>query len=182
MQESQFSLKSLNLNELPVFASNFQNIDLSLKPFHRSVAVILIPSKVKFVVYDRFDGLLRLPGGHLEDSEDLIQTAIRETQEEVGLKGLEFQKYLGSCHLFYNRNGLVSYCLEHYFWFNCNYQNWVQKNLDETGMRSILANKKEILSVQKFVQYPWLMNAFVKARGDFFKDSYQPTKLKSSLI
>ena len=158
MKESQFSLKSIDLNKLPVFASDIQNVDLNLKPFHRSVAIIWIPQKQKFVTYDRFDGLLRFPGGHLEKNEDLIQTASRETEEEVGLKGLKFQKYLDSCHLFYERNGLPDYCLEHYFWFDCDYQNWLQKTPEETGMRAILADSKEILTIQKFVQYPWLVN------------------------
>jgi 8-oxo-dGTP pyrophosphatase MutT (NUDIX family) len=158
MQESQFSLKSLDLKQSPCFASKYQNIDLNLKPFDRAVAIISIKNQQKILAYHRSDNLFRLPGGHVEEAENPTQTARRETLEEVGVSGLDFKKYLASCHLFYSRNGLPTYCREHYFWFECEYQEWLQKQKDEDGMKSILIDQKELLGVLEFVQYPWLVN------------------------
>jgi hypothetical protein len=61
------------------------------------------------------DGKWDLPKGHREAGEDIKTTAIREVEEETGIKGLELGELICITHHCYRRNGLL--CLKHTWWY-----------------------------------------------------------------
>lgn len=56
------------------------------------------------------------PKGSIEKNEDLRQAAIREVNEEAGIRGLTFVKELSPITYWYRRNGLIKKTV-HYFLF-----------------------------------------------------------------
>ena len=156
--EMQKSITQTILQTYPVFlSSGIIEPKSDTNPWERAVAVIKVKDSNQFVVYDRFDNLPRFPGGHVEIGEDWVEAAIRETQEEVGISEIKKQRYLGSCNKFYNRKGSIVHTLEHFYFFEIDVQNWEDKIPDETGMRSFLATREEILKTG-WNQMEWILN------------------------
>ncbi len=143
-------------SNLPIFYSSEVKPNLSLPAFERGVAVICLKNTDKYIVYDRNDSLWRFPGGHVESGETPRTSAIRETEEEVGLKNLQFIKNLGSCHNFFLFKDQPSHVIEHYFLFTTTLENWKNKLNDEEGINSSLKTKPEILS-NNWPQVEWIL-------------------------
>lgn len=139
------------------FSSPDCAIDETLNYFERGVAVIWIEQEKKFVMYDKFDNKWRFPGGHVEKGEDSLTSAIRETEEEVGLKNLEYKFFLGSCFKYYLFKGSPSRVLEHYHFFEVDVSSWKKKLADEKGMRSQLVYLAEIKK-QNWNQQLWALD------------------------
>ena len=58
------------------------------KKIHKSetrVKMFILNNKDEFIMVSAFDGL-QLPGGHVENNEDLSLAVIREVEEETGIK------------------------------------------------------------------------------------------------
>lgn len=68
------------------------------------------------VLLIRRNGLWDLPKGHQEEGEDIRTTAIREVEEETGIKSLELQDLICITDHCYLRNGI--WHLKHTWWFN----------------------------------------------------------------
>jgi 8-oxo-dGTP pyrophosphatase MutT (NUDIX family) len=145
------------MNKIPSFSSPNCPIDESLPYFERGVAIIWIAQAEKFVMYDKFDGKWRFPGGHVESGEDALTAAIRETKEEVGLQNLGYNFFVGSCFKYYLFKSKPSRVLEHYYFFKTNYANWETKTPDETGMHSQLISLDEIAK-QNWNQQLWALD------------------------
>ena len=56
------------------------------------------------MIQDRL-GRWTIPKGHVEKGESLEQTAVREVQEETGLKKLKIKEKLDKLHFFYRKEG-----------------------------------------------------------------------------
>jgi 8-oxo-dGTP pyrophosphatase MutT (NUDIX family) len=140
---------------IPVFNTSSLRADFSLLPFLRAVAVIKIKYTDKFVVYSRQDGIFRFPGGHQEEKETAITTAIRETEEEIGLTGLIFLREIGSCHIFYDYKNKLSHLIANYFLFEASEENWQKRKNPEKG---IYPSLKSIPEIQKNT---WKQNLWV---------------------
>jgi 8-oxo-dGTP diphosphatase len=54
----------------------------------------------KVLVVSQKGGSWSLPKGHINDGEDAMAAALREIEEEAGLKGLDWQSNLGSYRRF----------------------------------------------------------------------------------
>jgi 8-oxo-dGTP pyrophosphatase MutT (NUDIX family) len=132
-------------DNFPVFDSPDCPADWSIEPFNRGVAIIQIEDQNQYVVYHRGDYLWRFPGGHVEEGEDYWQAAARETEEEVGVTGLRFQKYLGSTHKFLRYRGQPSHVIEHFAWCKIQIADWENKQEDEEGIYPALKTREEIL-------------------------------------
>lgn len=72
-------------------------------------AVVYLPSEQKIAIRRAKDGSLVLPKGHVEAGEAAWQTAVREVDEEMGLK-VEIKGWAGSTALNYDgENRLIAY-------------------------------------------------------------------------
>lgn len=140
---------------IPVFNSSKHPVDFSIPPFLRAVAVVKIKQTDLFLVYSRQDGFLRFPGGHQEDGEKAVQTAIRETQEEVGVSGLEFVSEIGSCHIFYDYKDRLSHLIANYFLFQLEQAKWEARKKPEDGVYPCLKTSLEI-QTKSWEQNQWL--------------------------
>lgn len=145
------------MSQTPSFSSPDCQIDESLEYFERGVAIIWIASEKRFVMYDKFDGKWRFPGGHVESGEDALTAAIREAEEEIGLQNLEYNFFVGSCFKYYLFKGKPSRVLEHYYFFKTELANWKVKSPDEPGMRSQLIGLQEITK-QNWNQQLWALD------------------------
>lgn len=147
---------NLRVNNLEIFDSTDCKIDMSLTYFDRAVAIIKLQNSDKFVVYDRDnDKLWRFCGGHVEN-ETLEITAIRETEEEIGLKNLKVIKYVNSCHKFLLYKNKASHILEHYFLFEITLESWSKRSNCEKGIAAHLKTKTEIQK-NNWNQLDWIL-------------------------
>jgi 8-oxo-dGTP pyrophosphatase MutT (NUDIX family) len=61
--------------------------------------------KVQILMIQDTLGRWSIPKGHVEEGEQLEQTAVREIQEETGLRELRILERLDKLHFFYRREG-----------------------------------------------------------------------------
>lgn len=135
----------------PAFADKDEDIDSESDFGERGIALIKIVETSQYVIYDkafRGDKRARLPGGHIDPGENALQTAIRETEEEVGLVNLDFQKHLGSSHGFYNwatDPNKIIHKLDHFYYFETTLENWQNRKPGiEKDINCFLAEEKYI--------------------------------------
>jgi len=160
------------VSKLPTFCINNLKPDFEITPFQRAVAIILVNeslhfkkttqlsfdlTKTQIVVYNRKDKILRLPGGHVESGESMIQTAQRETQEEIGLPDLNFLAKKGSCNLFYKRGDKISFVQETFLQFSISQKSWQNRTQAEAGIFPKLVKLQDFQSQIKsdYTQFVW---------------------------
>ncbi len=76
--------------------------------FHRDASGVRI-----LLIQDRF-GRWSLPKGHLEEGETAVQAALREVEEETGIKGVVRAALPATRYFFHDRGELVEKTV-HYF-------------------------------------------------------------------
>lgn len=90
--------------------------------------------------FDKWD----LPKGHIEKGEKKEVAAIREVEEECGIKGLRILKSLETTfHSFYNRKGVL--CLKVTYWYlmETNFTGVLEPQLEEGITQVVFKNKKK---------------------------------------
>ena len=90
--------------------------------------------------FDKWD----LPKGHIEKGEEKEVAAIREVEEECGIKGLRILKSLETTfHSFYNRKGVL--CLKVTYWYlmETNFIGVLEPQLEEGITQVVFKNKKK---------------------------------------
>jgi 8-oxo-dGTP pyrophosphatase MutT (NUDIX family) len=132
------------MDNLTFFCAKDTKENFSLKPFVRSVAVIIIKNSSQIIIYDRNDNILRFPGGHVEINETEIETAMRESEEEIGLKGLVYKQSLEPYHFFYTRKNNTTHVLEKPFLFETSFKNWENKKTPEANIYPKLININDL--------------------------------------
>lgn len=75
----------------------------------------LVKNEHNEVLFIKRNGKWDLPKGSLENKETIEEAAIRETQEETGVEGLEIVRPLQVTYHFFKRNGKLK--LKETFWF-----------------------------------------------------------------
>jgi 8-oxo-dGTP pyrophosphatase MutT (NUDIX family) len=66
------------------------------------------------MIQDRL-GRWTIPKGHVEEGEQLEETALREVTEETGLHNLAIRDKLDKIHFFYRKEGKLIYMTTHVF-------------------------------------------------------------------
>jgi len=102
-------LKSLiksNLNKVIFIEGNNVIIENFESHFQiRKAGGGLVFNRVGEILLIKRNGVWDLPKGHLEDGEEMHECAIREVQEETGLKEIEINKFFGISRHIYELKG-----------------------------------------------------------------------------
>lgn len=111
----------------------------------------------------RRDGLWDLPKGHQEPGEDIRVTAMREVQEETGVRELELGELLCITDHCYKRDGI--WHLKHTWWYQMNYMNPVDltPQTDEDITRAAWVAKSSLPPYIKN-SYPSIREVFLSAK------------------
>ena len=119
---------------------------------------LVVNSEGKFLMIRR-SGLWDLPKGHQEEGEDIEITALREVEEETGLKDLKLEQFIRVTDHTYFRN--ERWHLKHTWWYSMTCpdgQNTVPQT--EEGITEIRwVGKSEL---KEFLQqtYPTIVEVF----------------------
>lgn len=134
----------------------------------RSVALIRVKETGEYVVQKKAgdpNNFYFLSGGKIETGESLLNAAIRETQEEIGLENLKFVKKIGGCRYFYKDENYHSHNLEHYFLFEiskADFENRKKAEIDDQNSHlfgSLELIKLDDLLKNKWKNFDWLVEA-----------------------
>jgi 8-oxo-dGTP pyrophosphatase MutT (NUDIX family) len=88
-----------------------------------------------------------LPKGKTEKKEDIERTAIREVEEETGVKGLEITKPLETTYHIFKRNGRYRIKITYWFEMKTSYNGKLVPEEKEGITKVAWLNKKEIPQV-----------------------------------
>jgi len=88
-----------------------------------------------------------LPKGKTEKNEDIETTAIREVEEETGVKGLEIIKPLETTYHIFKRNGRYRIKITYWFEMKTSYNGKLVPEEKEGITKVAWLNKKEIAQV-----------------------------------
>ncbi len=120
--------------------------------------------KVLFIYRnDKWD----LPKGKLDKGESIEKAAIREVEEETGVKGLVIDKYLKTTYHIFKRNG--KYKLKKVFWFlmETSYDGELVAQLDE-GITKV--KWKGVKKIKKALQNSYINIKILFEDESVFKD------------
>ncbi len=146
-----------------------KDTNLPKKNINRAVALIQIGDK--FVTFkktkktdDYFNDLnfLYLPGGKIENNEDVVETAKRETEEEIGLLNLNFVKIIETVKCYFDDPYQKNYFknVETYILFTSNikdFNNRKESELEEKDGQIYLATKEELIA-NNWSQLTYILN------------------------
>ena len=127
-------------------------------------------AKGEFLLIRR-SGLWDLPKGHQEPGEALEETALREVQEETGLKGLKLGKYIRTTDHCYFRNG--EWYLKHTWWYSmsCSCEQECIPQTEE-GITEVVWVAKDELRTHLQQTYPTIVEVF---RSVGLSEKFLPT-------
>ncbi len=75
----------------------------------------LTSGEIEILMIQDAKGRWTIPKGHVEPGEKITQTALREIQEETGLRFLKIHDKLNDLHFFYRKDGKLIFMTTHVF-------------------------------------------------------------------
>lgn len=113
-------VKKVSKNKWPLVYLYHPNGELLIQKFKKKTSVVLaagglVKNDKGEILFIKRNGKWDLPKGRVEGNETIEEAAIRETQEETGVKNLEIVKPLLITYHFFNRNGKMK--LKETYWF-----------------------------------------------------------------
>lgn len=154
---SVFDFKDLVLEELLYQLNNgaikgvvlfCDDLEKDWKAFKNSFNVIvagggLVLNANKEILFIYRNGIWDLPKGRLEEGETIESTALREVEEECGIKNLSLKKFLiVTYHVFYYKKEKR---LKETFWYimDSNYSEALTPQLEEGITQAVFKNQTE---------------------------------------
>src|SRR5690606_10344381 len=149
-------LKGVNIEQLVDKVSKGQkeqyylyypNGELLLQKFKKKVEVVvaaggLVRNEKNEILFIKRNGKWDLPKGRVEDNEKIEDAAIRETEEETGVKNLKIIRPLKVTYHFFNRNDKLK--LKETYWFEMKTDyNGVLKPETAEGIKKAVWKKKK---------------------------------------
>lgn len=111
-------LQNTSCPELNVYADNFEELWEDFTHMFKVVEAAggIVENKKGEILFIRRLGKWDLPKGKIEKGESLEQAALREVEEETGLKTLILEQFINNTfHIYYERNG--DRVLKTTYWF-----------------------------------------------------------------
>ena len=142
-------LQNTSCPELNVYGENLEEIWEDLTHMFRVIEAAggVVSNKKGEILFIHRIGRWDLPKGKIEKGESLEQAALREIEEETGLKELIIKEFINNTfHLYTERNG--EKILKTTYWFRMNYVgNETPKPQTEEGITAVSwKNKEEIMN------------------------------------
>ncbi len=124
-----FNIKKVNFNHIVDQIENNGLTDVVLyskneakllKRLHKLLPLVvagggLVLNRDNDFLFIQRNGKWDLPKGKAEDDETIEQTAIREVEEETGVKNVKISNYLGDTYHTFSRKGKLKLKLTHWF-------------------------------------------------------------------
>jgi 8-oxo-dGTP pyrophosphatase MutT (NUDIX family) len=113
-------IKRINEGEL-IYVNLYHKNEESLEKFLRKKLPVveaaggLVYNNKREILFIYRNGKWDIPKGRIEKNESHQQAAVREVEEETGIKGLEVKKYLTTTYHVFKRNG--KFKLKITYWF-----------------------------------------------------------------
>lgn len=117
IEEAISSLRKGKLEEAFIYHPNHDEI---LKKFTQEIPLVIagggvVYNKERKVLFIYRNDKWDLPKGKLDKGETIEECAIREVEEETGVKGLRLDNYLRTTYHVFRRNGITK--LKQVFWY-----------------------------------------------------------------
>lgn len=124
INEAIDSLAGKRLKEAFIYHPNHEEI---LKKFSKKVPLVVaaggvVTNKAGKVLFIYREDKWDLPKGKLDKGETLEECALREVEEETGVKGLKIENFLRTTYHLFKRNGGYKLKEVHWFAMNTNYK------------------------------------------------------------
>ena len=138
---------SISKDEKTQYYLYHPNGELLLQKFKKKVEVVvaaggLVRNKKNEILFIKRNGKWDLPKGRVEDNEKIEDAALRETEEETGVKNLEIVRPLKVTYHFFNRNEKLK--LKETYWFEMKTDyNGVLKPETTEGIKKAVWKKKK---------------------------------------
>ncbi len=146
IQEAIDALAKKKLKEAYIYHPNYEEI---LKKFTTKIPLVVAAGgvvtnkkgKVLFIYRnDKWD----LPKGKLDKGETIEQCALREVEEETGVKGLKIENVLQTTYHIFKRNGTYKLKEVHWYAMTTNYKGKLKGQKSEGIMKVKWKDPKQI--------------------------------------
>lgn len=166
VDEILHKLKRGNSKGINLFCSNIENDWISFKKHfkvvHAAGGLVVNPSKEILFIYRA--NVWDLPKGKVEKGESIEETAVREVEEECGVKGLVLKNHLLTTHHLFYMNAILQLKITDWFLMDIPYQKKLTPQLEE-GITDVVF--KNSVKVEKALQNTYaniklVLNAYNK--------------------
>ncbi|WP_292014174.1 NUDIX domain-containing protein [Chryseobacterium sp.] len=127
-------LENTSVNELNVFGENIDEIWLEFQKLFRIIEAAggIVSNPEGDVLFIKRLGKWDLPKGKMEKGESQEESAVREIEEETGLKEVELVKFINTTyHIYVERNGDKILKCTHWFEMNFNGEDTSKPQIEE---------------------------------------------------
>ena len=133
IQEAINALSKKKLEKAYIYHPNHEEI---LNKFSKTIPIVVaaggvVTNKKGQVLFIYRNEKWDLPKGKIDKGETIEAAAIREVEEETGVKGLHIENFLRVTYHIFKRNGVYKLKEVHWFAMNTDYQGPLEGQLEE---------------------------------------------------
>ncbi|MDX1364373.1 NUDIX hydrolase [Arenibacter latericius] len=138
INEAISALASKKLDEAFIYHPNKEEI---LKKFSKKIPLVVaaggvVTNKEGKVLFIYREGKWDLPKGKLDKGETIEECALREVEEETGVKGLKIENFLKTTYHIFKRNGGYKLKQVHWYAMRTNYKGDLKGQASE-GIKKV---------------------------------------------
>ncbi len=133
IQEAINALSKKKIEKAYIYHPNHEEI---LNKFSKTIPIVVaaggvVTNKKGQVLFIYRNEKWDLPKGKIDKGETIEAAAIREVEEETGVKGLQIENFLRITYHIFKRNGVYKLKEVHWFAMNTDYQGPLEGQLEE---------------------------------------------------
>ncbi len=133
IQEAINALSKKKIEKAYIYHPNHEEI---LNKFSKTIPIVVaaggvVTNKKGQVLFIYRNEKWDLPKGKIDKGETIEAAAIREVEEETGVKGLQIENFLRVTYHIFKRNGVYKLKEVHWFAMNTDYQGPLEGQLEE---------------------------------------------------
>ena len=137
LQASIYKLESNEINDLYLYDDNIQ---LLFKKFTNRFRIIeaaggVVKNSKDELLFIFRNGLWDLPKGKIEKNESIKEAALREVEEECGIKQLKLDKFIDKTYHIYQINDQYIFKISYWFSMHSDFQGELSPQFEEGIMK-----------------------------------------------